>query len=170
MSEKDDMELPEKGNGTAPNGHPAPRRRTARDQEPTTDMQRPPAHTETAEPSEGFDALLEGFIPRRAIVTGERAGRELRCAASGHLGGGCRCELAIPEHVVVEAWARERSFGNSDDRFFRVFWRDEVWLAYGATDGGVRGVHCPDHRAAREERAFGLGSAVEATSKELAPV
>ena len=72
--------------------------------------------------------------------------------------------------MVIEAWERERSFGNLEDRFFRVVWRDEVWLAYGVADGSVRGVHCPDHRTAREERSFELGIAAEATANELAPV
>ena len=133
-------------------------------------MQRPPVDIATTETSEGFDALLEGFIPRRAIVPAERAACELRCASSGYLGDGCRCHFTIPEHVVVEAWQRERSFGFCADRFFRVFWRDEVWLAYGIADGTVRGVHCPDHRAEREERSFELGIAVEASTSELTPV
>jgi hypothetical protein len=168
MSEKDDMELPEKGNRTAPNGPQAPNHHT--DPTPPTDMRRTPTDIETHDAVEGFDALLEGFIPRRAIVAGERAERRLRCTASGYLGDGCRCGCEIPEHVVIDAWERERSFGNGDDRFFRVFWRDEVWLAYGITDGSVRGVRCPEHRAAREGRAFDLCIAREATPTELAPV
>jgi hypothetical protein len=131
-------------------------------------MRRPSDDT-MIEPSEGFDALLEGFIPRRTIVTGAHAGRELRCTSTGYLRDGCRCHFTIPEHVVVEAWERERSFGNDEDRFFRVVWRDEAWLAYGVGDGSVRGVYCPDHRAEREERSFDLGIAQEATSNELAP-
>ena len=94
----------------------------------------------------------------------------VRCASSGYLSNGCRCHFTIPEHVVVEAWERERSFGYAEDRFFRVFWRDEVWLAYGVADGSVRGVYCPGHRAEREERSWSLSTAVEASSIELAPV
>jgi hypothetical protein len=131
-------------------------------------MTRPLEHTTSG--SEHFDSLLEGFIPRTAIVSGERAHSELRCASSGYLGDGCRCHLTIPEHVVVEAWERERMFGNCDDRFFRVVWRDEAWLAFGVCDGSVRGVYCPEHRAEREERSFDLGIAREATTTELAPV
>ena len=133
-------------------------------------MQRPHPDIAMTEASEGFDPLLEGFIPRRAIVGAEHARRELRCTSSGYLSGGCRCHFTIPEHVVVEAWERERSFGHTEDRFFRVFWRDEVWLAYGVADGTVRGVCCAEHRAEREERCNGLPIAVEASTAELAPV
>lgn len=133
-------------------------------------MPRPAEHTVTLETGEGFDALLEGFIPRRPVITGDRAARALRCISSGYLSHGCRCHFTIPEHVAVEAWERECMFGHVADRFFRVLWRDEVWLAYGVADGTVRGVYCPDHRAEREERAFDLGIVSEAAEKELTPV
>lgn len=132
-------------------------------------MQRPPHHT-TITAAEGFDPLLEGMIPRRAVVPAARAHRELRCTSSGYLSHGCRCQITIPEHVVAAAWERERLFGNTQDRFFHVMWRDEVWLAYGLGDGTVRGVCCPEHRAEREERSFDLGIAAEATITQLAPV
>src|SRR5689334_8725724 len=90
-------------------------------------MQRPPAHHPITPAAEAFDPLLEGMVPRRAVVPAERTGRELRCASSGYLSHGCRCQITIPEHVVAAAWERERLFGNSDDRFFRVVWRDEAW-------------------------------------------
>jgi hypothetical protein len=166
-SEKDDMNLPEKGNATAPNGHTGAQ--APQGHERSFEMQRPPAHS-TATPAEGFDPLLEGLIPRRAIVPAERADRELRCASSGYLSDGCRCQITIPEHVVAAAWERERLFGNTEDRFFRVVWRDEVWLAYGLGDGTVRGVYCPAHRAERDERCFELGVAGEVVSNELTPV
>lgn len=133
-------------------------------------MERPTADIASRQTSEGFDPLLEGMIARPAIVSGERAARERRCTASGYLGDGCRCELQIPEHVVIEAWERERAFGNFQDRLFRIFWRDQVWLAYGIADGSVRGVRCPQHRAAREERSLHPVIATEATSTELASV
>jgi hypothetical protein len=132
-------------------------------------MQRP-HHDTPITPAEGFDPLLEGLVPRRAVVPAERANRELRCTSSGYLSHGCRCQITIPEHVVASAWERERLFGNADDRFFHVVWRDQVWLAYGLGDGTVRGVYCPEHRAEREERSFDFEIAQEAASIQLAPV
>jgi hypothetical protein len=134
-------------------------------------MRRPPFDTApTASAAEAFDPVLEGLVARSAIIPEARSSRGLRCASSGYLGDGCRCERAIPERVVIEAWDRERLFGNDDDRFFRVVWRDEVWLAYGLSDGSVRGVNCPQHRAERQGRSFDFSNAEEASSIELAPV
>jgi hypothetical protein len=70
---------------------------------------------------------------------------------------------------VAAAWERERQFGNAADRFFRVVWRDEVWLAYGLGDGTVRGVYCPAHRTEREERSFDFEIASEASLIQPAP-
>jgi len=79
----------------------------------------------------------------------------LPCVWSGDTANGCSCRSSIPEDVVTAAWRRElERVSERADRFFRFTWHDDVWLAYGLMDGHVRGVHCPPHRAKREERAF----------------
>lgn len=79
----------------------------------------------------------------------------LQCVWTGHSANGRSCQSNIPEDVVIAAWRRELERGGEHaDRFFRVAWQNGVWLAYGLNDGRVRGVHCPPHRAEREERAF----------------
>jgi hypothetical protein len=79
---------------------------------------------------------------------------ELRCVWTGDPVNGCSCSSSIPEDVVTAAWSRELArLGVVADRFFRFTWQDDVWLAYGLVDGRVRGVHCPPHRAEREQRA-----------------
>jgi hypothetical protein len=79
----------------------------------------------------------------------------LRCVSSGYLADGCPCQATIPSSVVTAAWARERELlGAHEDRFFRFAWRGGVWFSFGLRDGGVRGVYCPRHSAARAERSF----------------
>lgn len=79
---------------------------------------------------------------------------ELRCVWTGDPVYGCSCTSSIPADVVTAAWSRElERLDVAADRFFRFTWRDDIWLAYGLVDGRVRGVHCPPHRAEREQRA-----------------
>jgi hypothetical protein len=86
----------------------------------------------------------------------------LRCVWTGDPAHGCSCTSGIPEHVVIAAWRRElERTGVRADQFFRFDWQNDVWLAYGLMDGRVRGVHCPPHRAEREERAFAADSRVD---------
>jgi hypothetical protein len=89
-----------------------------------------------------------------------RAAREassqqpLQCVSSGYLGDGCSCRSLIPAAVVAAAWCEERRRGGGrGDRFFRFTWEGGTWLAYGLCEGRIRGVYCPDHSAARDERA-----------------
>jgi hypothetical protein len=84
--------------------------------------------------------------------TPEIGAEPLRCVWSGPANG-CSCGSSIPGSVVTAAWRRELEDGERADRFFEFAWEDDVWLAYGLKDGGVRGVHCPPHRAERAERA-----------------
>lgn len=87
------------------------------------------------------------------IADGKPVDRLLRCVSSGYLADGCSCRSAIPASVVMTAWAGEldRS-GSREDRFFRFAWRGGVWVAFGLREGGVRGVYCPEHSAARAGR------------------
>jgi hypothetical protein len=79
----------------------------------------------------------------------------MRCVSSGYLSDGCSCRARIPSSVVDAAWTREQELGGTrEDRFFRFAWHGGVWFAFGLGDGGVRGVYCPKHSAARAERCF----------------
>ena len=94
---------------------------------------------------------------------------QLRCVSSGYLSGGCSCRSSIPASVISAAWAIELARGGArGDRFFRIAWRGGVWLAYGLRDGGVRGVYCPSHSAARDERSFLNEAGEGACEQELA--
>ncbi len=94
---------------------------------------------------------------------------QLGCVWTGASSTGCTCQSNIPEEAVTAAWRRElEQTGERADRFFRFAWEDGVWLAYGLKDGGVRGVHCPPHRAEREERAFVADSRVDERADEFA--
>jgi hypothetical protein len=87
---------------------------------------------------------------------------ELRCVWTGDPASGCSCTSSVPEHLVIAAWRRElERFDVLADRFFRFTWQNSVWLAYGLVDGGVRGVHCPPHRAEREQRTVAAGSRID---------
>ncbi len=78
---------------------------------------------------------------------------ELRCVWTGDPASGCSCASSIPEGVVTGAWRQELEQDDVlADRFFHITWQDDVWLAYGLVDGGIRGVHCPAHRAERRQR------------------
>ncbi len=87
---------------------------------------------------------------------------------TGYPANGCPCGSSIPEDVVTAAWRRELEEGERADRFFEFAWEDEVWLAYGLKDGGVRGVHCPPHRAERAERAYVADARVDEQAGEFA--
>src|SRR5579859_4901197 len=64
----------------------------------------------------------------------------VQCMSSGYLSGGRRCDCRIPEHVVEGAWRRELERGSAcEEGFFRLNWRDGQWLAYGLSNGRVRG-------------------------------
>lgn len=83
---------------------------------------------------------------------------ELRCVWTGDPVSGCSCTSSVPEGVVTAAWRHELEQDDVlADRFFRFTWQNEVWLAYGLVDGGIRGVHCPPHRAEREQRTAASG-------------
>jgi hypothetical protein len=113
------------------------------------------ATIETSDP----DARLSGAA---AELDRRRKGRAacpelpLRCVSSGYLADGCSCPATIPMAVATAAWQAElERSGKPRDRFFRFDWWDGVWLAYGLTDGRIRGVYCPEHSAEREQRLAG---------------
>jgi hypothetical protein len=86
----------------------------------------------------------------------EHEDRPLRCVSSGYMSGGCSCRSIVPAGVVVAAWARELDRSPTPgDRFFRFAWHGEEWLAFGLSDGRIRGVYCPTHRAERDARSAG---------------
>jgi hypothetical protein len=79
----------------------------------------------------------------------------VRCVSSGYLTNGRSCGSTIPLGVVHAAWDRESErAGVRRDGFFHFAWEDRVWLAYGLSDGRVRGVYCPEHAAERDSRSF----------------
>jgi hypothetical protein len=78
----------------------------------------------------------------------------LRCVWSNHPTHDRCCRESIPAAVVIAAWLGELERAHTHgDRFFHFAWRGGVWLAYGLLDGGVRGIYCPAHSAARDARA-----------------
>ncbi len=90
---------------------------------------------------------------QNAEALGAGVQTELRCVWTGDPASGCSCTSSIPEGVVTAAWRHELEQDDVlADRFFRFTWQNDVWLAYGLVDGGIRGVHCPPHRAEREQR------------------
>jgi hypothetical protein len=102
--------------------------------------------TTIARPASAVE-LMEAKMPDFAR---EARSRSLKCLSSGYLLDGCSCQAAIPASVVERAWeARLRSSPAREDGFFQFHWQGEAWLAYGLTDGEVRGVYCPEHRAQR---------------------
>lgn len=78
----------------------------------------------------------------------------LKCVWSGLPGDERSCRSRIPASVVVRAWHREMHLKGAEEGFFHFSWRSGVWLGYGCSDGRVRGVYCPTHRAARESRGL----------------
>lgn len=76
----------------------------------------------------------------------------LKCVWSGYPDHERDCRSRIPASVVAKAWQRERQLKGTEQGFFNFTWRSGVWLAYGAQDGGVRGVYCPTHCSERDAR------------------
>jgi hypothetical protein len=75
----------------------------------------------------------------------------LQCVWTRHPTNDHRCRAKVPARKVTGAWRRELALG-APAGFFHFNWRGEEWLAYGLSDGEVRGVYCSAHRAEREER------------------
>jgi hypothetical protein len=73
----------------------------------------------------------------------------LKCVWSGYPESAERCDCSVPAAVVTGAWARHMSDGPG---FFHFVRTDGTWLGYGLSDGTVRGVYCPVHCAARDQR------------------
>jgi hypothetical protein len=90
----------------------------------------------------------------------------MKCVWSGYPAYERYCRSRIPASVVVKAWQRERQLKGTEEGFFYFSWRSGVWLAFGAQDGGVRGVYCPTHcseRDARESQSEAQGESQEAS-------
>jgi hypothetical protein len=75
----------------------------------------------------------------------------LQCVWTRHPTNDHRCRAKVSARKVAGAWRRELALG-APTGFFHFDWRGEEWLAYGLSDGEVRGVYCSAHRAEREER------------------
>jgi len=76
----------------------------------------------------------------------------LKCVWSGFPNYDRSCRSRIPMSVVVHAWHREMQLKGTEEGFFHFSWRSGVWLGYGLSDGGVRGVYCPTHCSERASR------------------
>ncbi len=76
----------------------------------------------------------------------------MKCVWSGYPAYERDCRSRIPASVVLKAWQREMQLKGTREGFFYFPWRSGVWLAFGAQDGGVRGVYCPTHCSERESR------------------
>lgn len=76
----------------------------------------------------------------------------LRCVWTSYPHKDESCRSRIPARTVAAAWRRELETGRTHAGFFQFVWRGQMWLAYGLSDGSVRGVYCPVHRAERAER------------------
>jgi hypothetical protein len=76
----------------------------------------------------------------------------MKCVWSGYPHYDRDCRARIPASVVVKAWHREMGRKGAVEGFFNFSWRHGVWLAYGLSDGGVRGVYCPTHCSERDSR------------------
>jgi hypothetical protein len=76
----------------------------------------------------------------------------LKCVWSGYPVHDRDCRSRIPASVVAKAWQREMQLKGKVEGFFHFKWRNGVWLGYGLSDGGVRGVYCPTHCSERASR------------------
>ena len=76
----------------------------------------------------------------------------LKCVWSGYPHYDRDCRSRIPVSIVVKAWQREMQLGGAVEGFFNFEWRHGIWLAYGLSDGGVRGIYCPTHCSERDSR------------------
>jgi hypothetical protein len=87
-------------------------------------------------------------------IEAERLGADepLKCVWSGFPHYDRSCHSRIPASVVRKAWSREMQLKGTEEGFFNFSWRSGVWLAYGSSDGGVRGVYCPTHCSERDSR------------------
>jgi hypothetical protein len=105
---------------------------------------------------QGDGWILEGGAGAPAIdgsLAAVSAGLSLSCVSSGSLDG-CSCRSRIAKDTVARAWARElEAGGDREARFFHFISDGGVWMAYGLTDGDVRGVYCPAHNSQRAERS-----------------
>jgi hypothetical protein len=80
----------------------------------------------------------------------------LKCVWSGYPADSGRCHAHIPAGVPRDAWRRQMAVKHTSEGFFEFSWRGETWLAYGASDGSVRGVYCAIHSAERAARIVGV--------------
>lgn len=98
-------------------------------------------------------------LPQGPAAAGTRPGLvelPLRCVWSGAVDG-CSCQARIGRDVVMRAWQRELdASGDREARFFHFISNGGVWMAYGMSDGQVRGVYCPSHNSQRAERSRAL--------------
>jgi hypothetical protein len=90
--------------------------------------------------------------PLVAVESAEPAAEPLKCVWSGHPHYDRDCRSRIPASVVVRAWQREMQLKGAVEGFFNFTWRHGVWLAFGLSDGNVRGVYCPTHCSERDLR------------------
>lgn len=92
--------------------------------------------------------------PARLVEVGpsELTTEPMKCVWSGYPHYDRDCRSRIPASVVVKAWHREMGRNGAVEGFFNFTWRHGVWLAYGLSDGGVRGVYCPTHCSERDSR------------------
>ncbi|MFZ2113197.1 MAG: hypothetical protein WAU77_05630 [Solirubrobacteraceae bacterium] len=107
--------------------------------------------TQQSQPSEPPRKLSDQ--PRLVEVqSSETSAEPMKCVWSGHPHYDRDCRARIPASVVVKAWHREMGRNGAVEGFFNFTWRHGVWLAYGLSDGGVRGVYCPTHCSERDSR------------------
>jgi hypothetical protein len=99
-----------------------------------------------------LDAVVSDMNARRFMRMRNPENPPLRCVSSGYFSDGCSCRATIPTGVVTDAWARQQRAGVRGDQFFHFTWRAEVWLAFGLSDGRIRGVYCPEHCSERDQR------------------
>jgi len=92
--------------------------------------------------------------PARLVEVGssEVATEPMKCVWSGYPHYDRDCRSRIPASIVVKAWHREMRLNGAVEGFFNFSWRHGVWLAYGLSDGAVRGVYCPTHCSERDSR------------------
>jgi hypothetical protein len=86
------------------------------------------------------------------VQSSETSAEPMKCVWSGHPHYDRDCRARIPASVVVKAWHREMGRNGAVEGFFNFTWRHGVWLAYGLSDGAVRGVYCPTHCSERDSR------------------
>ena len=115
-----------------------------------------------------LDAVVSDMNARRIMRMRSPENPPLRCVSSGYLSDGCSCRATIPTGVVTDAWAREQRAGVRGDHYFHFTWRAEVWLAFGLSDGRIRGVYCPEHSAERDRRSVDQAADEEGARASIA--